>query len=233
MNPNSVTRHYDKLTAEERFALIFNAGVRGDKDEQARLVSSAPRIVFNVAHHQPFVLAFNDLAEALFLELLELAGSFFDKLTLSREALHDDDVLNLHNEDEDERGGPSVEDGPQADGEENGRSCRWLWAAMADGFVLKTKASAWRLWCDRRHLPAYALWEMLPGWQRLKGALEHSEGTPRLAGCAFAPEGMLRWLNCIRSRAAEPIAELDCTPEAIVGELERWYQDRLHWHGAD
>jgi hypothetical protein len=249
MNLNQLAKHYDKLDAEERFALIFNAGVRGDREEQQRLASLAPRIAFEVPHQQPVAQAFNDLAEQLFLELHDLAAHYLELLAESREAQYeegdeDDDDLDCE-DDEDSKPAADMPD-PDSDaeeseraaglpegGDENSASLRLLWLAMGDGFMLKTKVAGWRLWCARRHLPSFAVWEILPGWKRLKRAVDHAEGTPIRPGCAFAAEGMRCWLNDIRPEQSEPITELRCTAESIAGELEEWFQHRLHRHGCE
>jgi hypothetical protein len=235
MNLNQLAKHYDKLDAEERFALIFNAGVRGDREEQQRLATSAPRIAFELPHQQPVAQAFNDLAEHLFLELHDLAARYLELLAGAREAQYDEDrgeADDLELDNVNDKASEPAHDVPESDDDENSISSRFLRLAMADGFLVKTKVAGWRLWCDRRHLPPFAMWEILPGWRRLKRAIEHAEGTPTLPGCAFVADGMLRWLNSILPKGAEPIAELRCTPEGIASELERWYRDRLYWHGG-
>jgi hypothetical protein len=47
MNMNQVKRHYDKLTAKERFALMMKAHGREDNSEVKELIRSAPRKVFS------------------------------------------------------------------------------------------------------------------------------------------------------------------------------------------
>ena len=46
MSKNGLHRHYDKLTAEERFRLDVLAMARGDEQESERLVSSCPRATY-------------------------------------------------------------------------------------------------------------------------------------------------------------------------------------------
>jgi hypothetical protein len=240
MNPSQLAKHYDRLDAEERFALILKAGARGDRAEQQRLSSSAPRVTFAAPHQQPVAEAFTDVAEHLFLELHDLAASYLERLAESREAQHDeyrgdegdDDDDEEDEQDTDHENYEPAEDLPEGDDGEDSISWRLLWLAMAGGFMLKTKVAAWRLWCERRHLPPFAVWEILPGWKRLKHAIDHAEGAQTRPGCAFAAEGMLRWLNSIRPEGTEPVAELRCTAEGIAGELEEWFQYRMHWHGG-
>src|ERR1700757_4051374 len=74
---------------------------------------------------------------------------------------------------------------------------RYLDVAPAAGFVLRMKAEGWKLFCKRLTVPPFALWEGLPGFERLQRALSLSEKA------AFEAEGFLRWLNVIRP-AGEP-----------------------------
>ncbi len=48
MSRNGLHRHYDRLTAEERFRLDVLAMARGDKQESERLVSSCPRFSYTM-----------------------------------------------------------------------------------------------------------------------------------------------------------------------------------------
>ena len=43
---DQIKKHYDKLTAPERFALMIKAGARGDQDERRALYDSAPKVAF-------------------------------------------------------------------------------------------------------------------------------------------------------------------------------------------
>lgn len=48
MSKNGLHRHYDRLTAQERFRLDVLAMARGDKQESERLVSSCPRLPYTM-----------------------------------------------------------------------------------------------------------------------------------------------------------------------------------------
>jgi hypothetical protein len=48
MSKNGLRRHYDKLTAEERFRLDVLAMARGDMQESERLVSSCPKFSYDM-----------------------------------------------------------------------------------------------------------------------------------------------------------------------------------------
>jgi hypothetical protein len=86
MNTNSLARQYDKLTPEERLPLIMAASTRGDELEGERLSRSAPRVCFTVPDYFGRSLAFREVAELHFMELLHLAGMFLGLLAGETEA---------------------------------------------------------------------------------------------------------------------------------------------------
>jgi hypothetical protein len=97
--------------------------------------------------------------------------------------------------------------------------------ALAAGFVLRTRAAGWRLFCERLSIPPFLLWEMLPGCDRLQRAL-------RLADqAAFVPEVFLRWLNRIRPEGAPELAELPLTAEAVADGHAKLFRSRVEWWG--
>jgi len=62
MNTKNLQKHYDKLTARERYAAMVAANQRGDNQELAALAQSAPRIVFSVTDAYGLSRAFEFLA---------------------------------------------------------------------------------------------------------------------------------------------------------------------------
>ena len=76
MNPNALARHYDRLSPQERFALILAAGGRGDEAEQVRLVNAGGRISLTMSDHLPYAQAFDELATLTFVELVEDAAVY-------------------------------------------------------------------------------------------------------------------------------------------------------------
>jgi hypothetical protein len=61
ISTKQLTKHYDKLTARERFSLIVAAGVRGDEAERERLARSAPKQTFSVPNHRGYAEGFADV----------------------------------------------------------------------------------------------------------------------------------------------------------------------------
>lgn len=77
MTTTGLAKHYDALTAAERFVLSLNAQIRGDEREVDRVLAASPRgeyrapDTFGVAH------AFGDVMTHHWIDRLELAASLF------------------------------------------------------------------------------------------------------------------------------------------------------------
>ena len=186
MNANALAKHYDKLTPEERFRLILAASGRGDEAERDRLVNGAPRRTVSMTEHYPYADAFHEVALLLFIELLEGAAGYLEAFELSDPG---DQV------DEAEDPEAAEDDGADAEPEEEDPDpvwYQWLRLALALGFMLKTKAEGWRLFCERLNVPPFLYWQDLPGFERLQDGLALAEHA------ALVPEGMVRWLNARR-----------------------------------
>lgn len=237
MTAHALARHYGNLTPEERFRLILAAGGRGDEIEEDRLVSAAPRISLSMPEHAPYGHAFDELALLVFIELQEEAARYLEASARA------DDIQDLFGEDDEE-------DGDQAD-EEKGETAeeaefdakadtesvvddagdRSLWQrhldlALAAGFVLRTKAAGWELFCEQMTVPPFAVWEGLPGFDRLQRGLQ-------MAGnAAFVPEGFLRWRNAIRPAGEPERSELPVTAEGMAAAAEELFRQRVQWWGG-
>jgi hypothetical protein len=220
MNLNAVAKHYDRLTPDERFRLILAAHSRGDKAEQDRLIAGGKRISINMLDHAPHALSFDQLAIPTFIELLEAAANYFDAFYLVSEAANGCDTDEAEAE-------PTLEDGEGAEesdfDEDPGRD-RTLDLALAQGFLLKTRAHGWKLFCERLNVPPFVVWSILPGFSRLQRALKLAEQA------AFVPEGMQRWLNAVRPAGKPEVTESDLpSAEAIADELEALFRQRVKW----
>jgi hypothetical protein len=101
---------------------------------------------------------------------------------------------------------------------------RSLDIALAAGFMLRTKADAWKLFCERMSIPPFAGWEGLPGFDRLQRALKVAEQA------AFVPEGMVRWLNAIRPQGApEATAEGLISVQGSADGLDKLFRQCVAW----
>jgi hypothetical protein len=103
---------------------------------------------------------------------------------------------------------------------------RYLDLALAAGFVLWTKAEGWKLFCQRMTVPPFVLWEGLPGFDRLRHALNVSEKA------AFVAEGFLRWLNAIRPAGEPEVAHVPLTAEGLAAATEEAFGERVRWWGG-
>jgi hypothetical protein len=224
MNANALAGNYGRLTPEECFRLILAAGARGDKAEQDRLVNAGGRITFSTPDHTPYARAFDELAKLTFLELLEEAARYDDAWARAGDAeAEEGEVAEAEDEPDGQAGAGPAED-------EGGERPAWQGffdLALAAGFVLRTKAAGWQLFCGRLSVPPFALWQELPGFGRLQLALKQAEQA------AFAPEGMLRWLNGIRPAGHPEVQELGLTPERYAAGCEAVFRQRARWWGGE
>jgi hypothetical protein len=238
MNANALAKHYDRLEPEERFRLILAADARGDDAEQNRLCQTAPRVTLSFSHHAPWAHAFHQLATLAYVELLDEVARHHDAFERWCDAV--DDQENDADGREDDVG--ECEEDEPADpasvaAADEGKRKGPFWERMlqlyyAQGFILKTKIAGWRLFCERLALPPFALWKLLPGFDRLQSAidlLEDQHGPPP----AFEPEGMVRWLNGIHSKGA-PKATQDAllSPGRSANDLESAFRRLVEWWGG-
>ena len=99
--------------------------------------------------------------------------------------------------------------------------------ALAEGFMHRLKVEGWRLFCERLGVAPFATWEELPGFDSIQDALRTAEVA------AFAPEGMLCFLNRLRPEGADALTEVPFTPEGMADELEKAFRERVaRWGGS-
>jgi hypothetical protein len=237
MKGNALAKNYKSLTAEERFRLILAAGARGDEAERDRLISTGQRIVLSTQEHAPFARAFDELSLLIFIELQEEAARYLEAFA---RANHVDDLFGDDEEEDsgevEEKEGETIEK-EEPEGKANAESVevsdgerpifqRYLDVALAAGFVLRTKAEGWKLFCERLTVPPFALWEGLPGFERLQRALDLSEKV------SFEAEGFLRWLNAIRPAGEPERLKVPLTTEGLADATEELFQERVEWWGG-
>jgi hypothetical protein len=218
MKLNTLAGHYHTLTPDERFALVFRAGARGDGAEQARLVAAGGLITLVMEDHAPFAHAFDWLALRSYVELLAEASAYLEALQFADDADGLDDAAP---EDASDEGAPGDEG--DTEGAEPSAADRRFDLAMAMGYVLKIRAAAWRLFCDRSSFPPFAAWEGLPGLDRLRRALAVAESA------AFAPEGFLRWANAARPKGSPEVTEIPLSVEGLADAMEGLFRERVKW----
>jgi hypothetical protein len=232
MNASGLAKHYSGLTPEERFRLILAASGRGDEAERDRLIRAGGRITLSFRDHAPYAHAFDDLARLLFLSLLDDGAGYL-------EAFHwaTVDVRDRAGCDEEGTEAPGGEhsDGAEADAEAGpaaddvsewtaGEPAREMFLVL--GFLLRTKADGWKVFCERMNVPPFVLWKHLPGFDRLQHALALAEEA------AFVPIGFLRWLNRKRPAGAPEMTKVPFTVERVADEIAEMYRAGVErWGG--
>lgn len=238
MNANAGAKHYRNLTPEERFRLIVAARGRGDAAERDRLINSGRRITVSTQDHAPYARAFDELAFLIFIELLEEAARYLEAFAHAddvHDLFGDDDAEEVDEEDAVEQAQAAAREESEGNAEtklaqrDTGARSSWeryLDLALAAGFVLRTKVDGWKLFCERLTIPPFALWEGLPGYDRLQRALTLTENA------AFVAEGFMQWLNRIRP-AGEPERTLPpLTVEGMAAAAEKVFRERVErWGG--
>jgi hypothetical protein len=229
MKAFSLAKNYKCLTPEERFRLILAASGRGDEAEHNRLTSAGGRITLSMQDHVPFAQAFGDLAMLIFIDLVEEAARY-------RECLHfADDAGDTFGTDEaEEENGDAVEEtnahsdeGPKQEGDsEKPVYFRILEGAYAAGYMLRTQANGWKLFCERLDVPPFLLWEELPGFDRLQRALALTEKA------AFVSEGYLQWINRVRPKGKPELTVVPLTVEGVAAANAKAFRQRVHWLGG-
>jgi hypothetical protein len=229
MNANALARNYGRLTPEERWRLIVAAEARGDAAEENRLADAAQRLHFSSPDFSPYGKAFFEVALVTFIELLDEAARC-DEFWLRADAFDpfddDEDEVEDGDEDGDE---PGAHEG--AVGVKDGARKRPAWQrsrdiALASGFVLRTKADGWKLFCERLSIPPFGWWEGLPGLDRLQRVLALTEKL------AYSPEDMLRWLRRTRGTGKPEAQRVGLTPEGCAAGFEAIWRKRVEWWGG-
>jgi hypothetical protein len=230
MNANALAKHYERLTPEERFRLILAASGRGDEAERDRLAKSGQRITLSMQDFMPHAHAFDELAFLVFIELLEEAARYLDLFERADEVrdLFGDDEAGDEDDDEGEEGQDGQADAG-APGGDTGKPPVWqrsLDLALAAGFMLRTAADGWKLFCKRLSVPPFLLWEGLPGFDRLQRALRLAEKA------AFTAEGFLRWLNRTRPAGEPEATKVAFTVAGMADAAQQLFRQRVEWWGG-
>jgi hypothetical protein len=235
MNAKGIARNYECLTALERFSLILAASGRGDESERERLVRASRTMTMSMPDHSPYARAFTELSYLTFMELVEEATRYRDAF------VHGHDTPIGSNDQAPEEKDPSKskpsETREKLDASLEGDSAselvddysaglRSLDLALAAGYVFRTKAEGWKLFCQGLHVPPFLLWEGLPGWERLQQTLSLAEQA------AFEPEGFLSWLNRIRPKGKPDLREIPLNVEVIAKTNEEIFRERVGWWGG-
>lgn len=231
MNTKTLAKHYGCLTPEQRFRLLVAAGARGDEAERTRLISAGGRISISVQDHAPHAHAFHELSLLTFIELLEAAADYLDAFSWADDAVITDedgpeDVPEEEDAEDAEAGPAGCAGDAEAEREARAVADGLLGLALAKGFLLKTKADGWKVFCERMSIPPFATWEALPGFERVRRALALAEKA------AFVSEGVLRWLNDTRPAGEPGPAAVPLTVEGMANTTAEMFRQRVEWWGG-
>jgi hypothetical protein len=112
------------------------------------------------------------------------------------------------------------------DGEEMPTGLMFLDLALCAGFLVKAKADGWKRFCERLSIPPFAVWKLLPGFDRLQRALKLAEVD------AFDPEELICWLNKVRPKGRPEVQKCHITPDWHADQLEAAFRERVKWWGG-
>jgi hypothetical protein len=90
MNNNGLHKHYEKLKARERFALLITAEMRDDDGEVQALVASAPWVRYRVSDYTPFSEALREVELAYVAHQLRQCAGIWQAMHLSNRDDSDD-----------------------------------------------------------------------------------------------------------------------------------------------
>jgi hypothetical protein len=232
MNTNGLARHYDALTVEERYRLIMAAVGRGDDAEKDRLADAARRTLFSVADYGRFIRAFGELSLLTYIDLLACAADYLESVAWALDNPPPDRAGNEAEGDTAEAGLPGTSGGGPGDADADagpgcdadraptGRRARDL--ALLSAYEVKAKFDGWNLFCGRWNVPPRFIdWELLPGFDRLRDALE-------VAGEAGVSRERF-WDCLIGQRDAGGELELPDTGVMSPGAFADFLEARFRW----
>jgi hypothetical protein len=181
-------------------------------------------IHYRTPDHSPVNFAFNNLALLTYIELMDNARFYHDLMTMHE---HEEELKferewkgrreDMEDEDEEEYVPLDVEGlKPEK---------RTLGMTLAAGCILREKANGWVLFCERIGVPLYHLWEVLPGFERLKRDLKLAETL------SFSRDGLLHWCNQKRKPGEREIKQV-ISAETCANESEGMYREQVEWWGG-
>jgi hypothetical protein len=177
--------------------------------------------------HAPYAHAFDELALLTFVELLEEAASYQEAFAIADDTRDTFDADEAEEEESDdgaeETGAPADKGSAQKDASEEPVCFRAFDLALASGYMLRTRANGWKLFCERLSVPPFLHWEILPGFDRLQRALAFTEKA------AFVPEGFLRWLNRVRPKGQPELTAVPLTVEGVADAIAEAFRQSLQW----
>jgi hypothetical protein len=235
VNTKTLANHYSQLTPEELFRLIMAANARGDETELDRLGNAGPRITVSMLAHLPYARAFGTYSFTTYIELLDEAADYLDEF---QHALNEDDRVGARKPIRRRmriKGTTPNREELAAENAEDDADKPPLWETMdvvkMIGFLFKSHAVGWKLFCERWNADPWAAWERadFPGLNRITRTLA-------LIQCGFVfptTEDALRWMNTIRPIGKPELTEA-CLPtgEEVADRYDGEFRELVRWLGG-
>jgi hypothetical protein len=215
MNTHHLTRHYDRLTARERLALLVAASARADAVERGRLLESAPPVHLKAPHHYRLAEALLDAANYHLLTVLDLAVKYREWWGLwGWHELRDAT---------DKRG---TGKGGRAAARAEGARLNAL--ARYHAYLLVTHVDAWARFCADWAIDPEALLGARPGWDTVR----RTEGQAR--GHAYSHEEAELFMLMDALEGQQAIPETIAVPPVPTAEaLAREWHDLVDGAAGD
>lgn len=235
MNSTILANHYARLTAEELFRLINAANARDDETERDRLANASSRITVSRPAHAPYARAFVEYSFMIYIELLDEAAEYLDEF---QHSFNEDDRVGARKPIRLRmrlKGMMPKREELATEIAEHDADKPPLWKTMdvvkMIGFLFKSHAAGWKLFCERWNADPWASWERaeFPGVDRITRTWALIQ-----RGFVFpTTEDALRWLNTVR-----PIGEPEFTEaflltgEEVADRYDAEYRELVRWFGG-
>jgi hypothetical protein len=192
--------------------------------------------MYSVSDHVPWAEAFATLAQFVFMELVDEASRFRSAWT--RYTLLGRVAKSVMGEAKDQAGiecgvvevaeqsEPSNELNERTDPSGASDFCqlefKLLDHMLAAGLRLTQKRRGWQLFCRDLQVPPFALWEVYPGYLRLRRTMVMAKSR------AFTPHGYRRWMNSIRPKGAKKLKTPPIAAEETAKELKAQFEAKVN-----
>ncbi len=218
---------YHLLGAEERFRLLLAAEGRDDQSETNALKKSADKPLDEVDAHVRYLEAFEGIALALFMELVEDAAFFNDRWDFYSEQDEIDEIIreskakrNVELDNEGEGEDDEAEDTTTEADEEVGDDGytdmeRAEVLVKASGYLFVAKYRGWAAFCEKLGIPPHHPWQSYPGCKRLIQNIEIGERW------AFTEEEMLGWLQSQGSENTQVGMRAEQVTKTLINALKK------------
>lgn len=215
MNKHRLNPLYDRIQPQERFRLIYAASARDDMAEYYRLIDAAPRKRVSVPDYFGASRAFDEVSMLIFIELVDDARAYVESRERADDFYEDELVRQLE--------AARLELPIEVPGSP------WRRAhdiRRASAYRLHAKAQGWVQCCESMTVPAFRVWELFPGYERLQAGIAMAEQD------RFNADEMLAWLNRVRPKDQPPSPSLNLSIAGFAESVRQLLAVRTaFWNG--